>query len=526
MEILSGSLRNEVFLDIGPINREQSALFLYGQDSLDLHVRPADNYWGNYIYYDNQPWAKEVGASRNKKSRKKEKKPKNFIQNFYHDKANFFTVNDSDFKLYINPVLDFEMGYEQDSSRTRFRNTRGIEIRGVISKKLGFYTYLADNQAGFPDYVQRYYDSTDAVPGESYWKPFKTGGKVDFLTARGYVTYTPIRHIQFQFGHSRNFIGSGYRSLLLSDFAPDYLNLRIDAQVWRIHYLNIFAEMTDLQPTIPKPYPRKYATFHYLSIDAAKWLNFGLFEGVLFYDSHKDGRRFDAVYLSPIILERWVEQSQGSGDNASMGANIDMVFAKQFKVYGQLMLDDLSISHLRKNDGWWGNKYGLQAGLKWINIFGLSNVDWQTEYNRVRPYTYSADSIPKSYIHYGQSLAHPLGANFNEWVNILNLNPWGPLNVQLKYVIVRQGKDTGATNYGANILRSYNDAIKYGTKTLQGLRTNIHYAQATVTYMALHNLFIDGNLIYRTEKNELHSYNTLFFGVGLRLNFFPPDYTF
>lgn len=527
LEIMSGSVRNNLFLDIGPIDRRNTAEFLHGLDSLDIHVRPADNYWGSYIFLDNRPWSKQVGKESAKERKRRTTKPKNFIQNFYRDKANFLSVNDSNFKLYFNPVLYFQGGSEPDGSGTLFRNTRGIELRGAISNKVGFYTYLADNQANFPDHVKRYYDSTQGIPSETYWKPFKKNGAVDFLSARGYVTFTPIKQIDIQFGNGRNFIGSGYRSLLLSDFATDYTQLKINTQVWRIHYLNIFAQMTDLLNNVRKPLPRKYAAFHYLSVDAAKWINFGLFEGVIFNDAKRDGRGFDFTYLNPIIFYRYAEQSQGSGDNAAMGANLNMIFAKQFKVYGQLMLDDLKISELKQNSGWWGNKYGLQAGLKWVNVLGLSNVDWQTEFNTVRPYTYSSDSTAKTYIHYGQALAHPLGANFNEWVNIVNLNPWGPLNVQLKYITAIQGQDDDTSNFGANSMRSYATVPnRYNNHTLQGYRTTIRFAEATATYMALHNLFIDGSVAVRTEKNTLRSYNTLFFGVGLRLNFFPPDYTF
>jgi len=34
-------------------------------------------------------------------------------------------------------------------------------------------------------------------------------------------------------------------------------------------------------------------------------------------------------------------------------------------------------------------KVGAQAGLKYINAFGLDHLDLQAEYNSIRPYTYS-----------------------------------------------------------------------------------------------------------------------------------------
>jgi hypothetical protein len=520
MEMKSGTLYNGLFLDMQPVQRNQvDRNIFFMQDSAKLKLTRADRYWMNYLNDENLPHTNGLWNS--------SRKP--FLKYFYESKANLyqFQSRDSNFQVFINPVLAFGYGKEKDSAQYRYRNTRGVEIRGIIDKHIGFYTYITDNQVLLPGYVQNRTKHDSVIPGEGYFKLFKNGG-YDYFTARGYFTFSPEKHIHFQFGNTQNFIGSGYRSLLLSDYAKDYLNLVITTRVWRFQYQNIFAQMTDNKfGTLP--YPAKYAAFHYLSFDAAKFLNIGVFEGVMFYDILKNGRGFDFSYLNPVIFYRSVEQNSGSPDNALAGANINILPCRNFKIYGQLLFDEFEIHQLVSNKGWWGNKYATQLGIKWIDVFGLPNVDWQSEFNLVRPYTYSEKSSSENYSTYGQALAHPLGANLSEFINIIRINPTGPLDIKLKYIFIAQGQDsTGSKNdYGSNIFTSY--AMRtgdYGVQLLQGLATKIQIAEIIISYQVRHNLFVDVNALYRSEANAQHGMSTIYAGIGLRLNFMAKSYDF
>src|SRR5438477_369563 len=71
---------------------------------------------------------------------------------------------------------------------------------------------------------------------------FKKNGN-DFWDANGYITFNIIKQIDLQFGHDKNFIGNGYRSLFLSDFSPNYLFAKINTRVWRLQYTNLFAKI-------------------------------------------------------------------------------------------------------------------------------------------------------------------------------------------------------------------------------------------------------------------------------------------
>ncbi len=528
LEIKSGNLNNQLFLDGGPVTRLNwqqyidSNYYLTKDDPslsqsniFNGRLTKADEYWLDYTNSDNLPWGDSLRA--------KSKKPT--LKHFYKTKANLLEAHTKDFDVFINPVLAFGYGRETISDDYTFRNTRGVEIRGQISDKLGFYSFIAENQVGFPTYIEQNIAANGVVPSEGLWKPFKKK-YYDFLTSRAYITFSPIKHINVQFGNDKNFIGSGFRSFLLSDFAKDYLHLKINTRVWRFQYQNIFAEMTNYQ-RLAKPYPKKYAALHYLTFDAAKWLNFGVFEGIMFYDNQNTGRGFDFNYLNPVMFYRTAEHNVGSADNALLGANMNVLVAKRVKLYGQLNLDEFVLEEYRNNRNWWANKYAVQAGFKWIDFLGLPNVDLQSEFNLVRPFTYSTDTIAKAYEHFHQPLAHPMGANLRELVTIININTYAPLNIQFKYIINQQGLDSGKTNFGSNIfIDNRKRSGPYGHNLLQGLKTTTTFAELTASYLLRHNLFIDANVLFRTQKNDVITQNTTFYGLGLRLNFTQPDYTF
>ena len=66
---------------------------------------------------------------------------------FYQYKGSFFSVNSDDLKLIVNPALAFAV------SNDGWRNTRGLELRGSIGEKVGFYSFISENQIQFPEYM-------------------------------------------------------------------------------------------------------------------------------------------------------------------------------------------------------------------------------------------------------------------------------------------------------------------------------------------------------------------------------------
>jgi hypothetical protein len=361
------------------------------------------------------------------------KKP--VLKSFYRTPANALEVDTKDFYLSLNPVFQYNLGTERNSNQRLFLNTRGIQLRGMISNKIGFTAYVTDNQERDPQYVQEWVAERRAVPGAGYYKSFKQTG-FDYFDARGTVTVNAAKYIDISFGYDKNFIGNGHRSLFLSDFSNNALFLRLNTRVWKLNYQNLFMELVHAHPRAggDEYLNKKYAAIHHLDLAVTKWLNVGLFEAIVFGREN----RFEFGYLNPVIFYRSAEQQNGSFDNAMTGLDVKANVARKFQFYGQLLLDELKFSELNKK--WWANKFGFQLGGKYIDAFGVQNLDLQVELNRVRPFTYSHYDSVANYTHDNQPMAHPLGANFNEVLGNLRYQFAPRWLLQARTIFYKQGK--------------------------------------------------------------------------------------
>jgi hypothetical protein len=447
------------------------------------------------------------------------KKP--ILKRFYTSPANLYEVHIKDFDLVINPVIQVIVSKEKDNDETLYLNTRGLNLRGRIANKIGFYAYVTDNQEKDPFYVRDWVNRRKAVPGAGFYKQFKQTG-YDYFDARGYFTFNVTKYINVAFGYDKHFIGNGYRSLFFSNTGNSNLFLKLNTRIWKFNYQNLFMELHAAEiPGGDKLLPKKYAAMHHLDVSVTKWLNIGLFEGVVF--GRKD--RFDFGYLNPIIFYRSIEQQNGSFDNSVAGLDLKANLFKKIQLYGQLSLDEFLLSEITKNNGYWGNKWGIQVGGKYIDAFGISNLDLQAEFNVVRPYTYSHRDSVANYTHYNQPMAHPLGANFSEFIGIARYQPAPKWLAIAKLIYYQQGRDSNnIISYGSNILLPNIIPPRVGDfgHTLgSGWKTNVFYFSFLLSYEFRENLFLELNAALRKQETKtppITSANTSIISFGLRWN--------
>ena len=470
----------------------------------------ADQFNAQYLAQDNWMFS-PLGDSLNQS-----RQP--FLKYLYRDQTDLYSVKTKDFALRLNPVLLLQAGKDggdNSLSGLRYVNTRGVSFEGLIDQRLGFYGFLTDNQMAVPGWVQAQTRRDGAVPHEGYWKDYKTvgGSAYDFFTARGGITYAATKHINVQLAHDRNFIGNGYRSLILSDYSAPYFFLKLNTRVWKLNYQNIFAELTARRSLsgADSLYPKKYLALHHLSLDVTDNFNIGVFESEV---SGGPGRGLELQYLNPLIFYRAIEQNVGSTDNALLGLDFKWNIKHRAQLYGQLVLDEFKLSEVRAGDGWWSNKQAIQLGGKLIDLAGIRNLDLQVEFNFVRPYTYQHENLYTAYEQYQQPLAHPMGANLTELLGILSYQPLPRLSLVAKAFYTRQGLDfaysqvgqpTLYSNFGSNPLQPYNnrplDASgrprEYGYRVGNGNTSRLFHGDFTATYQPRLNLFLDASLIVR-----------------------------
>ncbi len=196
-------------------------------------------------------------------------------------------------------------------------------------------------------------------------------------------------------------------------------------------------------------------------------------------------------------------------------------------------MDEFVLNEIKAGDGWWANKFAIQLGGKYIDAFGVPNLDLQGEINLARPYTYSHNTQYSNYTSYQQPLAHPLGANFNEAIGMIRYQPLPRLNVTAKLFVTRIGRDSTDYNWGASTAQNPkydwgSDLLKpntqrestYGNKIGQGFKNDIVYGSFTASWHLKHNLFVDVNVVVRKSESVLNFYNnnTSITSLALRWN--------
>lgn len=509
MELLNGKILPELHTSTKPYLRKNIVLATHRDDEpFDPIFSAIDIANMSYLLHDNPEESNRYGDKFK------------LLKSFYKQKNAFYHVKVPDFELFLNPVLGFSSGSESDNKNLIYQNTRGIELRGKLADKVGFYSFIGENQLAVPSYLKLDIDTFGVMPGAGFIKNFKNNG-YDFFQAKGYITFQPLKITTLQFGHDRNFIGNGFRSLIWSDNARESLFLKLQTKVWKFNYTNLFTELTDLTRISGSGtgIAKKYAAVHHLSLNLGKKLNIGLYESVLFARNN-DG--FEINYLNPIIFYRAVEHNLNSSDNVLVGLDIKYLPIKNVCLYGQLILDEYVKDQLVKRTGWWANKWGIQAGLKYLNVLNVKNLDLQLEYNMVRPFTYTHYNRSQNYIHYNQAIAHPLGANFKEMVAVVRYQPMYVLRFELTAIAYNRGLDSStiSSTYGGNILRDYNNRIKETGNTIgQGITNQVVFLQLLTTYQPWHNLNIDLRVVNRVTKSPIVT-NAFIATIGLRLNLF------
>lgn len=486
----------------------------------------------DYLREDSWEWAQDIVSTDsigyNKLARLYQSQKPGKRKFWYHP-ADLYSVHNKDLDLHFNFTTTNFIGKDQQTDSPLWFTGRGVELRGMINEKLGFYTFVSDNQGRFGKYV-RDFSPEYSFPGEGLAKVTRNNG-VDFLSARGYITFRPLKSINVKFGHDYNVFGSGYRSLILSDNSSPYLFLRVDTQLGRFKYTNLWTSMIDGDTTAWTGQLRnkKYSAIHHLSLNLTDRINIGIFEAEVFSRDNVGGG-FDLNYLNPIIFYRYVESYIGSEDNALLGFDFRWLIGNKGMVYSQFVLDEFLTRYLFNGSKSWTNKYSFQLGGKYIDAFGIPNLDLQGEYNVVRPYTYAHKDGGRNYAHYAQSLAHPLASNFREFLGIVRYKASSRISLYGTAMWAARGLDPIGSpfNYGSNIMKSYDN--RTGNETLagddgghkigQGVLAKTLFTDLRLSYSLAHNLFLDGRVLRRaiTSNDANFSKKTNLFSVAIRYN--------
>lgn len=329
--------------------------------------------------------------------------------------------------LYISPLIDFSIGDDVNrSSKDKaklFRNVRGAFVSGSIGDKFSFLFSFAENQARFMDFESNYfkqsgeyyvktggYNRVNAViPGGSRTKDFKVDA-FDYAYSIGMVNYQATKRLRFEFGNQNNFVGAGYRSLLLSDHTIAALGLRTTYQFnekWSYQWLiknhrNLYRKPKT--KFVESPYENKLYSAVYMTYKPIKSFAVSLFSGAnaLIGDSLiKHSLQWQSALPIPIINTDIALNNKIM--NGIVGLNLEWALEK-WRFYGQVVADRLNV----------GTGIAGQLGVYYFDAFSVKNWTVQLESNIVPKNFYADDNSKLSYSNAQLALAHPKGNNFAE----------------------------------------------------------------------------------------------------------------
>jgi hypothetical protein len=330
-------------------------------------------------------------------------------------------------QINIDPLINLARGrYNFDSTGyPLYRNTRGVFIEGQIYDKISFQFTFAENQARFQNYERQYmathgelyifpgprYSIQNAVvPGGSRTKPFKEYG-LDYAYSTGMIRYAIHPKFSIEAGNNQHFIGSGYRSLLLSDngfYAPNVrfnwkIHPKLEYQVLYQKNLNLYRK--PLTKAVESNYETKFFALNYLTFKPTPSFSVSLFSA---------GNQLlgDSMVYHPFITDQLIPLPFFQNDftlgtsnvlNGISGLNLDLAL-KGVRLYGQVAIDQVNKVFLVAN----------QLGFYWFNAFKIKDAMIQLEWNQVPKNFYSAKNPKLAYSQFNLPAAHPKGNNFNE----------------------------------------------------------------------------------------------------------------
>lgn len=473
---------------------------------------------------------------------------------------NVFEIKKDAYALTADPLFAIVPSFNLKNKNTNAETSWGISLKNKFSNNFIFSANLLYNFSSFNPYINNKIDSLHIVPGQGY--AHKKGSNYEYFNNTFYFAYTPSKYFIFEAGLGKNFWGDGYRSMMLSNNAYNYPYFKIETNIWKIKYVNLWTNFKDIRNSGSSAWPsfyNKYGSFHYLSWNISKKFNLGLYEAIIWKNGDSANvRGFELNYANPVIFLRPVEFSLGSPDNALIGVNLKYTPKENIVIYSQFVIDDMvtsgiknDIKHLLKpedstiNYGSWMNKQSFQVGIKFFNIFKIKNLYFQTELNAARPYTYSHREVFMNFAHFNQALAHPLGSNFIESFSIIRYtkNKWA---CEVKFMYAKNGLDSANTHFGSNIyLSTFDSSVPsennipvndYKNHIGQGIASNIIFNEIKISYLInkKNNLRAEAGFINRMQdlsqinfgKTGTKTDTDIFFYIGIRTSIFEGYYDY
>ncbi|MFO7889386.1 MAG: capsule assembly Wzi family protein [bacterium] len=350
--------------------------------------------------------------------------------------------------------IDLLAGY---SSKIQFNHKISEEIYqpyygSIIRGSFNNIHFYSDNRIysewGRDTYIQ-HYNASQGYPVNTS----RDSTSATWDVSKSYFCFT-IRNINFLFGREKVKWGpSKFGSLMFSGLAPDFDQLQLKINLFPFTFIWLHGSLrSDISP--------KWISSHRLAISLTDRVDIGLHESVIYGD-----RNLELAYLNPVIPYLIAEHTLGDKDNVSLGFDFNINLMYGFKIYGELLIDDLFAPWELFSD-YWGNKFAVNIGTFWIDPLLMNDCDLRMEYTRVEPYVYSHRKSVNVFENYNFCLGSFLQPNSDCLIFEFRKFLDSFLHYKMKYYYSRHGEgnrrephkdsDGNTKKFLAGIVEKYN----------------------------------------------------------------------
>lgn len=448
--------------------------------------------------------------------------------NTYKNNRNMFSYSSENANIFIDPIVNIDSSIDGVDSLSGYeeiyRYASGFRIRGSVGERAGFYLDMRNTKEwGTRNYSQ---SLSFAAKGLGYVHNYGTHQFHDETIGYAIVQLAPL---ELEIGKNINRWGPGYRGgLFLSANATSFDQIKIKFRSKRVKYEHLIGVLIAYPRIVDRTveggeftkniYASKYISAHRFEISAAKGLDIGLNEAVIYGQ-----RGIELAYSNPVMFIRSAEHYLGDQDNALMGADVEIYMINGWKFYGELIIDDIYTKRLGTK--WYGNKYGIIAGAFHIDPFGIRNSSIRLEHTRIKAFVYTHKYPVNVYKHFNTGLGHPLGPNSDEWYLGFKYQHSQKLAMEFDFSYSRHGANPPDRNIGGNINRPHDVGSTTDIGFMEGNIERKKGVSIKIDYEPFRNMFISGNFNFEFGDNfridniygRDYTSNKLF--ISIRMNY-------
>jgi len=301
--------------------------------------------------------------------------------------------------------------YETKNSLGRLVWQDGFRITSQLGRHFSFYVdgyrFIQTERAGFNE-PTREYRGGYFKKAQSTTSPHSNS----FDYSHAYMQFHSIAG-DFRLAIQPLYWGNSPNSMILSNNTQAFAYLGWQRYFGKSKYSffhgSLLPKNAQVDPvTGQRSYAQKYLVGQRFEFIPHNRLHLAFTEAVVY-----GNRNPDLVYMIPVVFLWPTQHNLMDRDNVLMAGEFEYFPVNRVKMYGTVLIDELSPSEIFKK--YWGNKHGLQLGVQYTPPLKKYATDITLEFTAVRPWTYTHKSSIDTYTHNGVGLGFYADPNSQLW---------------------------------------------------------------------------------------------------------------